>query len=633
MPLTAKQTARRIAARIHHDDAGFSMVVVMIAVMMLSMSALVSLRTVDLDQPVAREDLLRKRAYAAAESGLQAYVLRLTKDATYWTRCTGNNPTGTTTNGKNQTDGVNQWWNGKSSDPRRWVNMPDNSGQYTVEQLPANDNTTCNVNDPVGTMIDDATATFRVRVTGRGLAANGTPDEAKRSIIATFKRKSFLDYIYFTDLETFDPTLYPSRYAPGATITKENNGRNDVDGTGARSVVQWGNQVCAQYDYVKGPNGKFRKGQYFLGSRNQYAGSYKSSTGWSDLSAACSDTSSAYSGRNGDIRFADGDAVNGPFHSNDTPMICGNPDFGRSPGDAIETAAPGDSSIKDRTKSWRVDPSSGCGTATPDVNFDGSTAKANRGTWLMNQGLIQLPPTNQSLDAEASAAYTFMGNVNITLGTNTITVTGKRPNGQMLTNQAMGYPATGVVYVKNDSSVACEGYSSSDPYAARPGCGIVNVSGSYGQSLTIGAADDILITDHVRNAAPTKALLGLVAQNFIRVEHRTNPATNCNSSSTDVSGGYTRDLRIDAALLTLRHSFLVDNWGCGDSLGTLTITGAIAQKFRGPVATGSGKTTATGYSKDYTYDDRLRTLSPPKFLDPVKASWRLKMYQEQAPAT
>lgn len=636
MPLTSKRSNVATGlSRIRHEDHGFSMVVVMLAVMMLTLTVTASLAAVDGDQTVARADVTRKQAYAAAESGLQAYVLRLTKDASYWTKCTGNRPTGTTGNATKtteQTDAVNQWWNGAGSDPRRWANLPDDTGQYTVEQLPANGKTACNASDPVGTMIDDDTATFRVRVTGRGLKVDGTPGDSRRSIIATFKRKSFLDYIYFTDLETLDPTLYPARYAPGSTQTKENPGNNDVDGSGDRSVVQWGNQVCAQYHYVKGPNNKYRQQQSFTGSSNRNSGFFRSGS-WNSLTASCTDTSYT---NNGAIRFADSDVVNGPFHSNDTPMICGNPDFGRNPTDAIETAAPGDASITDVTTSWRKDGGSGCGTSTPEVNFNGSTAKNNRGSWLMNQGQILLPPTNQSLDQEATAAYTFQGNTTIVVGTSTITVTGVRASdGVSVTNLSLPYPSTGVIYVKNSPSVACVGHSSADPYLARPGCGIAMVSGTYGKSLTVGAADDILIVDHIRNGKPTEALMGLVAQNFIRVEHRVQNQNNCatGANSPNLVGGYTSDLQIDAALLTLRHSFLVDNWNCGSAMGDLTITGAIAQKFRGPVATGSGRSTTSGYSKAYTYDDRLRTLSPPKFLDPVKASWRLKMYQEQSPAT
>ena len=38
----------------------------------------------------------------------------------------------------------------------------------------------------------------------------------------------------------------------------------------------------------------------------------------------------------------------------------------------------------------------------------------------------------------------------------------------------------------------------------------------------------------------------------------------------------------------------------------------------------SGTVTQTGYSKNYNYDDRLRYLSPPHFLDPVESAWHMQ---------
>jgi hypothetical protein len=92
-----------------------------------------------------------------------------------------------------------------------------------------------------------------------------------------------------------------------------------------------------------------------------------------------------------------------------------------------------------------------------------------------------------------------------------------------------------------------------------------------------------------------------------------------------------KDVKIDAAILALSHSFIVDNYACGAKLGTLTVEGAIAQRYRGPVGT-SGGSGGTGYIKSYGYDDRLRYRSPPYFLNPVAASWKIVRTNEQVPA-
>jgi hypothetical protein len=77
---------------------------------------------------------------------------------------------------------------------------------------------------------------------------------------------------------------------------------------------------------------------------------------------------------------------------------------------------------------------------------------------------------------------------------------------------------------------------------------------------------------------------------------------------------------IYAAILSTTHSFVVDNFKCGENLGKLHIQGAIAQNYRGIVGTGSGD---TGYLKDYKYDQRLAVDEPPYFLSPLNAGWKV----------
>ncbi len=81
---------------------------------------------------------------------------------------------------------------------------------------------------------------------------------------------------------------------------------------------------------------------------------------------------------------------------------------------------------------------------------------------------------------------------------------------------------------------------------------------------------------------------------------------------------------VDAEIMAVQHSFAADNHDCGSPLGTLTINGAIAQYYRGTVGTfGSNGEIATGYTKDYTYDNRLEYLLPPYLFDVTSGSWHL----------
>jgi hypothetical protein len=87
---------------------------------------------------------------------------------------------------------------------------------------------------------------------------------------------------------------------------------------------------------------------------------------------------------------------------------------------------------------------------------------------------------------------------------------------------------------------------------------------------------------------------------------------------------------VDAAILSTNHSWIVDNYKCGEKLGGLTVWGSIAQFWRGPVGTGGG--TGTGYIKNYNYDERLASQEPPSFLSPTNVnSWKLT--RETAPPT
>ena len=111
------------------------------------------------------------------------------------------------------------------------------------------------------------------------------------------------------------------------------------------------------------------------------------------------------------------------------------------------------------------------------------------------------------------------------------------------------------------------------------------MSGTYNKDITIGADNDIIVTDDFKSANLSTVLGGLIANNFVRVFHPVNNWNGNAPTATTTAGP--ASIQIDAAILALNHSFITDNWYCGNPLGTLTINGAIAQKFRGTVGTHS----------------------------------------------
>jgi hypothetical protein len=201
------------------------------------------------------------------------------------------------------------------------------------------------------------------------------------------------------------------------------------------------------------------------------------------------------------------------------------------------------------------------------------------------------------------------------------------------TSGPLPIPSNGVVYVANGAGCSSNYSPFTATYPASSGCGNALVRGSgYTSQLTIAAENDIIIEDDLTRSG--NGMVGLIANNFVRIKHPVCPSGNLGCSNGtitsqteagDCNGGVNgtgsqSNLRIDAAMLAIEHSFIVDHYDCGGSLSEIEVNGAIAQKFRGPVGTTGG----TGYIKDYNYDDRLRYLEPPHFFDPVEAAWHVQ---------
>jgi Tfp pilus assembly protein PilX len=614
------------------NENGFIMVTMMGVMLIVLAIVFTTYSAADGDLRPGRHDEERKIAYAAAEAGIQNYLFHLVQDDDYWSLCTN----------VATPNAVNQRWSGTGADTRtRWLTVPGSTARYAIELLPANGAASC-AQATQSSMIDAATGTFRIRSTGQA----GTTG-AKRSIVATFRRASFLNYIYFTDLETQDPALYA--IAAQGRPTRENQ-RPGTPKPPQRDVVQWGTETCAKTYWYKG-----RGSIPAFDGDPPNAGKLSTSNVWQSFSRSCGEInfigpSSPTSG-NSAPTSADLDVVSGPLHTNDELQLCGYPRFGRSPQDSIEVSGPGRSltaSESAATVGWRAS----CSSSAPNVNFTTTgTLKSKLGVWRPNAPTLTLPPSNSQLRNDTDPAYRFKGPTKITMNGTTMTVTGKREDGTQLTNAVVSIPADGSVYVShNNDPLTGSGsnqvgggcgatYNPVAPYGTTavpvpPGCGNLEIQGTYSFSVTFGAENDIIIKDDVRRTATADVLLGMISNNFIRVYH---PVKNLDTNSSggydcDNNGGPAPNVTIDAAILSLAHSFIVDHYYCGATIGTLTVNGAIAQKFRGPVGTSSSGDPVSGFVKSYTYDDRMRFRSPPRFVDPVAAGWQVQLYTEQVPA-
>jgi Tfp pilus assembly protein PilX len=514
--------------RLRDDVGGFSMVSVMGLLMVGGLLVAAGFAASNGDIGIAKGDQARKEAYQAAEAGLNVYAFHLNQDNAYWTHCTNvPAPNGT------ESSAINQPWNGTLPDPRNWRTVTGTNDQYAIELIPANGYTQCDEANPGSSMLDNATGTFRIRSTGRARTNSGA--WVKRTVVGTFRRRSFIDYIYFTDFETADPVTY-----------------------GSATAIQWASDNCQLWK---------RQGR----------------------STSCTS-----------IQFADTDVVAGPFHTNDDILTCGTPTFGRTATDSVEVSAP--------PLGYRTN----CGAIVPDF----------QGTFVTNSPVLTLPPSNATLQSVAGVTYT--GTTKIALSNGNMTVTNSAGS-----TSTVAIPTNGVVYVKS-GTCGSGSYDIVQKYDNPIGCGDVWVHGTTTRNLTIAADNDVIIDGDVRRSGDV--VIGLIANNFVRIFH---PVTrdaydNCTGNATTPSPGTLNTVTLDTAILALAHSFIVDNYYCGAKLGNLTVNGAIAQKFRGPVGT-SGGSGGTGYVKAYTYDDRLRYREPPSFLDPVQVSWRIARQTELVP--
>jgi hypothetical protein len=316
------------------------------------------------------------------------------------------------------------------------------------------------------------------------------------------------------------------------------------------------------------------------------------------------------------------------MHTNDNILVCGNPTFGRTVdgngravNDKVEVSDPAAPGYRNAC------------SGAPNVRPAGNSLK-------VKADILTLPPSNTSLSSVVKPEYTFTGTTTIRLnGTSMTVVDYGGPNGTQRDLGSMPFPENGVVYVKS-GSCGSSSYNSTDPYNVPTGCAIAYISGTYSKSMTLASERDIVVrplpgdadnTGIVR-AANADALLGLIGNDHVRVYHeiqnRGNGGFSCDEN---FASGSKRNIQIDAAILALNYSFIVDNYYCGSPLGNLSVVGVIAQRFRGPVGTGGGGGNATGYIKNYSYDDRLKYRSPPYFLDPVESAWQIVRYNEQLP--
>jgi len=506
-------------------------------------------------------------ALAAAYAAIEEYQSRLASDATYvkygnpaseFSIATGSSVTLPT---DNPAFGV--------GDAGTWAPVPgasnDASFRYEVDNSGYSN-----------------TGVIRIRATGR-------VNDQTRSIVANLRQKGFIDYLWFTQYETGDPSVF-------------------------------GGTNCDRYYYDSPGRG-------------------------SDCL---------------DIQFGLYDVLDGPVHSNDRMIICGSEFTGK----AVTTSNP--SSPRYYKPPGCPSPTipQGVVTYAPPLDPPPTNSEMKKETRsdlpveVPNPGCLYTGPTQITFHSNGTmtviSPFTKVTQPSYTAGVSSQSpaMCGSISALQSSSGATVAIPDQNLIYVQNvpagsdpnawgsnswpsgftcsNRSSASEGWrygsarypisneatpATSTSSAPAYGCrnGDVYIGGTLNGAVTVATENFVYVVDDVVYASGTESILGLVGNNAVWVW---NPVrSNGNNLYSEDGGGR----EIDAAIMSVAHTFMAQNYNRGGLQGTLKVVGAIAQKFRGPVGTSA----PTGYNKDYHYDYRLQTIAPPKFLTPVSTTYSI----------
>jgi hypothetical protein len=170
--------AQRFLARARAQE-GVTMVIAVSVMLVTSLLLAGTFVATQQDIGLSHTDTTQKEAYYAALAGVQEFEYQMQVNPNYWQSCAK------TTN-----------------------TLPQEPGSsYKIKILPASGYSECNTSNPIASVIESAGSaaqTFRIESVG---SAGKRPEE-HHTIIATFKVTGFLNFIYYTNHEDEDPSLY-----------------------------------------------------------------------------------------------------------------------------------------------------------------------------------------------------------------------------------------------------------------------------------------------------------------------------------------------------------------------------------------------------------------------------------------
>ncbi|RIX30310.1 hypothetical protein [Amnibacterium setariae] len=578
-------------------------------------------------------------ALDAAYAGVQDYVARLNVDSNYYLQGNPESTFNTSTTKKvewadpwNKAFGLGEPNGSATHDARAtWATVKDSD--KSTSDTPSQYRYAADLSK------FDSAGIIRLQSTGR--AGNRT-----RTIVATLRVKGFTDFGYFTDLEIKDPETWVNPPA----------------------VKTFDPKTCAVYAWQGRPK----------------ACSYRDT----NTDPATTKTTDMR------VQFQKSDVLYGDVHTNDTPVLAcgmtveGTFETGAPTTDPMFTTAKNCSpkiplvhadtvSMPATNSSMRSDATC-LYTGPTQITYNGPAHTVTVvSPWSRNPGPaascgaaadLRQPQGATFSQAKFNGQLVYVQNVRTpaedpangwTSTTRPSTLTCIGPGGDPDASAyngigwSVGSGASQIRYPLAGEAPATSWMTTSTPAqwstgAPAYGCrnGDLYISGqlsggSAGASIQTTAASEnyVWVTNDLTYENKSADLLGLVGQSSVVVW---NPMSLA-SDQPMVKPGHTGiqvNFEIDAAIISVLHTFRVQNYNRGATRGALVVFGSIAQKFRGTVAggynvqnaDGTYTTVNTGYSKAYQYDTVLKTISPPKFLNPTDSNYTVIGYATVNPS-
>jgi len=619
---------RRAGRGLRQGDEGSALVMVVGAMAILMMLAIVAITYTVQGQQQSRRDQDYAAAMSAAQSGVEDFIGRLNRNDIYFKNVDCSNvawqgPMPAASNSCGWGPDTPAGWlpvdSAKRGDKDGWFHYSIDAAKGLVD----------------GTVV--------VMVTGR---ANGI----YRTVESAVGKGGSTDYVYYTDFESADPS---NRQAYST------NPKAACGGSGYSQALYWykgrSSASCQEIQFASGDvlDGAVFSNDTILSSGATFQKSFETAD------PACLDATAVRSTwtkclRSGSsANFGERPSYGKPYYINDNSA-----EFAVYPGchyyGSTRIVFNGDGTMTVWNKKANNDGNAPLGIAEP-----GGTTPVCGGLDDLDKapGATVPVPNNAVIYADAPPGSSRQSQCDAgQLG---------GPTGKTL---PLGTYSAAVVDTAPTTSSSTYTYdqtmAETNKYCQQ---GNLYIEGVVQGRVTIAAAQSLVLTGDLVLAGGLNGtdMVGLVATNSVEVFHpwmltvgATQASKKCDSrgrnctytykwNSSPNSGGSANTawpaqyddpsvssrnqvsgIQVMASIQTLQHSFYVQQYNLGSSLGTLQVNGSIAQRWRGIVGTGSGASSTTGYLKKYVYDTRLTYSAPPYFPKWVNAQWAQKYFGE-----